>query len=91
MDKIKKSMRKIAIGMIDAYRYFIKPFLAYNCRFYPSCSCYCKTAIIQHGIIKGGWLGFKRIIRCNPWFKGGGHDPVPGEDRDKTINLEKVE
>ena len=62
--------------MISFYRYFISPFLAYNCRFYPSCSCYTKTAMIQYGVLKGGWLGLKRIGRCHPWHEGG-YDPVP--------------
>ena len=46
------------------------------CRFYPTCSQYMKEAIIKHGVIKGGWLGIKRICRCHP-FNPGGHDPVP--------------
>lgn len=45
------------------------------CRFSPSCSQYTYEAIEKYGSIKGGWMGFWRILRCNPWNKGG-HDPV---------------
>lgn len=46
------------------------------CRFTPSCSQYTLQAIEKYGLIKGSWMGFKRICRCNP-FHPGGHDPVP--------------
>jgi len=47
-----------------------------TCRFYPTCSHYTYQAIYKYGVIKGGWLGFTRILRCNP-FNPGGVDPVP--------------
>ncbi|WP_288417606.1 membrane protein insertion efficiency factor YidD [uncultured Novosphingobium sp.] len=47
-----------------------------TCRFQPSCSQYAIEALQKHGAIKGGWLAFKRILRCNPWG-GHGPDPVP--------------
>lgn len=45
------------------------------CRFTPSCSQYSYEAIEKYGAAKGSWMGFKRIMRCNPWNKGG-YDPV---------------
>ncbi|HDQ23183.1 MAG TPA: membrane protein insertion efficiency factor YidD [Candidatus Uhrbacteria bacterium] len=47
----------------------------WGCRFYPSCSEYTYQAILKYGISKGLWLGFKRLLRCHPWSKGG-HDPL---------------
>jgi len=51
-------------------------FNRFTCRYYPTCSYYTEEAIEKHGIIKGGYLGIKRILKCNQWFPGG-HDPVP--------------
>jgi putative membrane protein insertion efficiency factor len=47
-----------------------------TCRFYPTCSHYSYQAIYKYGFFKGGWMGFTRILRCNP-FNPGGVDPVP--------------
>jgi hypothetical protein len=47
-----------------------------TCRFYPTCSHYTYQAVYKYGALKGGWMGFKRILRCNPFNKGG-YDPVP--------------
>ncbi len=53
-----------------------KVFPFWGCRFYPSCSQYTYQAIAKHGVFRGLWLGVKRLVRCNPFSKGG-HDPVP--------------
>jgi putative membrane protein insertion efficiency factor len=46
-----------------------------TCRFYPTCSHYTYQAIYKYGALKGGWMGMNRIVRCNPYSKGG-YDPV---------------
>jgi putative membrane protein insertion efficiency factor len=69
-------MRALLIGIINLYRWFISPLLGPNCRFYPSCSCYARDAILHHGAMRGSWLGLRRILRCHPWHPGG-YDPVP--------------
>jgi len=68
-------MRNLLILIIKFYQFFISPILGVNCRFHPSCSEYVKDSIMKHGNIKGVWLGFCRIIRCQP-FCDGGYDPV---------------
>ena len=49
------------------------------CRFTPTCSVYTEEAINRFGLSKGLWLGFKRVLRCNPWG-GYGYDPVPNKE-----------
>ena len=62
--------------MIEGYRRYLSPLLGSHCRFYPSCSAYARTAIVRHGVRRGGWLAVKRLLRCHP-FHPGGVDPVP--------------
>ncbi len=72
-------MRKILILIIRGYQIVLSPLMGPHCRFYPSCSCYAQTALQRYGVIKGGWLGLRRILRCHPWHPGG-VDPVPEQD-----------
>ncbi|MDN3686504.1 membrane protein insertion efficiency factor YidD [Cyclobacterium jeungdonense] len=73
---MKKIVKNIAIFPILIYQYLLSPLFPRSCRFYPTCSQYMKEAIQKHGVLKGAWLGIKRIGRCHPWG-GQGHDPVP--------------
>ncbi|MFC2145192.1 membrane protein insertion efficiency factor YidD [Actinomycetota bacterium] len=68
-------MKKIIIFFIRIYKRFISPILPDSCRFYPSCSQYAIEAIEKHGVFKGGMMTSYRILRCNPFNKGG-YDPV---------------
>ncbi len=67
--------RRFGIFMIRCYQKSTK-WKPPMCRFTPSCSNYTLQAIEKYGLLKGSWLGAKRIMRCGPWHPGG-HDPVP--------------
>ncbi|MCJ1879161.1 MULTISPECIES: membrane protein insertion efficiency factor YidD [Pseudomonas] len=69
-------MRRLALLLIQFYRYAISPMMGRHCRFYPSCSCYAQEAIEIHGFLRGSWLAARRLGRCHPWHPGG-YDPVP--------------
>lgn len=60
---------------LKIYQIVFSPILLNRCRYYPSCSSYAISAIEKYGIIKGGYLAVKRILKCNPFFPGG-YDPV---------------
>lgn len=79
---INNLIKRSLLGLIKLYQNGISPLLGPRCRFIPTCSSYTYEAIVEHGIIKGTFLGIKRILRCNPLFKGG-YDPVPYK-RDKV-------
>ena len=69
-------IKKLMIGMIRFYQRCLSPLLPNVCRYRPTCSEYFIEALMMHGVIKGSWLGIKRILRCHPWG-GSGYDPVP--------------
>ena len=69
-------MKFILISLIRFYQRFISPLTPPTCRFTPTCSQYTLEAIQKYGVLKGTWLGIKRICRCHPWG-GSGYDPVP--------------
>ena len=75
-DKFRFIVRKSLILPIRIYQYLHLPFFRGVCRFYPTCSFNAIEAIAYHGILKGFYLAVFRILRCNPFCKGG-HDPVP--------------
>lgn len=80
--------QKITLAILKGYQYLISPMLGNNCRYIPSCSCYTHTAIERFGVLKGSWMGLKRILRCHP-FHPGGLDPVPELDLKKKHDIEK--
>ena len=68
--------KRLVLSAIRFYQKFISPMFPPSCRFTPTCSHYTYEAISKYGVIRGGWLGIKRISRCHP-FHPGGYDPVP--------------
>ncbi len=76
MKALSKIVRSAAILPIRFYQLCISPLTPPSCRFVPTCSQYAVEAIRRHGVVRGGWLAIKRLLRCHPWG-GSGFDPVP--------------
>jgi putative membrane protein insertion efficiency factor len=72
-------MKKVLISLIRFYQRRISPYKKPCCRFYPTCSAYAIEAIEKKGVLRGGLMSVWRILRCNPFCKGG-FDPVEKED-----------
>ena len=70
-------MKVLLLSMIRFYQRCISPNRPNACRFVPTCSAYAQEAIQKYGALKGSWLAFKRLLRCNPFYKGDLYDPVP--------------
>jgi len=69
-------MRAFLIYLVKGYRFFFSSWLGNHCRFEPSCSQYALDALDRHGALYGSLLIIWRLLRCQPWCKGG-YDPVP--------------
>lgn len=69
-------LKSFIMFMLKGYKKFISPILPPSCRYYPTCSEYMFQAVEKYGSFKGVFMGIKRILRCNPFSKGG-YDPVP--------------
>lgn len=65
------------VKLIRLYQILISPYLGSNCKFSPTCSNYAIQALKKYGLIKGFYLASIRILKCNPWNKNCGFDPVP--------------
>ena len=72
---ITRLASKVALSLLAAYKRFLSPLLPRACRFYPTCSEYCRNAVKEYGVLRGGWLGLYRLLRCHPLCRGG-FDPV---------------
>lgn len=70
-------MKKIFLALIRFYQRAVSPCFPARCRFIPTCSHYAYEAITKYGALKGGWLALRRLLRCNPFYKGDYFDPVP--------------
>lgn len=76
LKELKKLLIFPLVLLIKAYQALVSPLLPPRCRYSPTCSQYAKEALQKHGLLKGGYLGIKRILSCHPWG-GSGYDPVP--------------
>ncbi len=70
-------MKRLFLLLIRFYQKCISPYTPPSCRFTPTCSAYSYTAIQKYGALKGGYLALRRLLRCNPFYKGDYFDPVP--------------
>ena len=77
---MNKLLRRLAILPIRIYQKIISPLLPGVCRYRPTCSEYMAEAIQTHGIVKGLYLGTRRLLRCHPWG-GSGYDPGPPKEK----------
>ena len=75
-DRDASLAKRFCLAAILFYRRNVSPLLPPSCIYTPTCSEYTYQAIEKYGVVKGIWLGFKRILRCHP-FHEGGYDPVP--------------
>ena len=71
-------MKFLVLRIIKIYQKYVSPMLGPSCRFHPTCSEYAFQAIETYGVLRGGLLAVKRILKCNPWG-GSGADPLPRE------------
>ena len=69
-------MKHAILGLLRGYKRFVSPWLPQACRFEPTCCEYMIQAIEKNGVIKGLFVGFRRLLRCHPFCEGG-FDPVP--------------
>ena len=68
-------MQWIVIRVLRLYQIAVSPLVPSACRFHPTCSEYMRQAVDRHGVLKGTWMGLRRLGRCHP-FHAGGFDPV---------------
>lgn len=76
--------RQVLIGLVQVYRWTLKPWLGNACRFEPTCSAYALEALQRHGAIRGTALSGWRLARCHPWCQGG-LDPVPDRPFQRAV------
>ena len=85
---LSKIFKNIVILPVRFYQAAISPHLGKNCRYAPTCSQYMIEAIEEWGVLKGLYLGIKRIISCNPWG-GHGYDPIPKKVKNNDTTTTK--
>ncbi|HEX9255291.1 MAG TPA: membrane protein insertion efficiency factor YidD [Candidatus Angelobacter sp.] len=81
-------MKQAAALCLRLYKSVVSPFLPVACRYVPTCSEYTAEAVARHGLLLGSALGLWRILRCNP-FARGGYDPVPVKKGVKPVATDR--
>jgi putative membrane protein insertion efficiency factor len=80
-DRGPSAPARLGLALIRAYKVLFSQWFAGSCRFVPGCADYMAEAIVRHGLLRGTWLGARRLARCHP-FGGHGLDPVPERHTD---------
>lgn len=75
--RVSRALAWPVIALVRLYQTTLSKVTPRACRFHPTCSAYALGALGTHGVVRGGWLALRRVLRCHPWG-GGGYDPVPG-------------
>jgi uncharacterized protein len=65
----------VALQLLRGYKWAVSPMLPPACRYVPTCSEYAMEAVERFGVLRGGWMGLMRVLRCHPFVRGG-YDPV---------------
>jgi uncharacterized protein len=88
-DRYTTSVR-VALFALNSYKAYISFWLAGSCKFEPTCSRYMYEAIERFGVVRGMWLGTKRLLRCQPFSRKFGFDPVPEKWEEMPANAAVV-
>ena len=72
---------RLALLVLRLYQRYVSPLRPPTCKYYPSCSQYAVIAIGRHGLLRGSGLAAWRLLRCNPWSRGGVDDVPPARER----------
>jgi putative membrane protein insertion efficiency factor len=75
--------RNVLVAILRVYRAVISPLYGDVCRYYPSCSSYAMQSIQHYGVVRGIWMGSRRLARCHPWAEGG-IDDVPVREHERV-------
>jgi putative membrane protein insertion efficiency factor len=76
-----KGLGRLAAGAVTTYQRWLSPFFGRHCRFAPTCSEYARLVLLEHGLLRGGWLASRRLLKCHPLHSGGYDPPPPGRTR----------
>lgn len=72
---------RAAVLLVRLYQRYVSPMRPPTCKYYPSCSQYAVIALERHGLLRGSALALWRLLRCNPWSRGGVDDVPPARER----------
>jgi putative membrane protein insertion efficiency factor len=90
-DRLKSVPLKAALAALRIYKVYLSILFAGSCRFEPTCSVYMYEAIERFGVMRGSWMGLKRLLRCQPLSRKFGYDPVPEKIGVKAPNVDGAE